>query len=44
VLERIDELSQIAMTCANETRAALNAVGVKVDPAMGLHSLFGHRI
>jgi hypothetical protein len=42
VLKRIDELSQIAMACENETRAVLNAIGGKVDPTMSLHSLFGH--
>jgi hypothetical protein len=41
--ERINTPSQIAMACENETQAVLNAVGGKVDPALSLHSLFGHR-
>jgi hypothetical protein len=40
MLEQIDTFAQIATACENETRAALNATGGKVDPAMSLHSLF----
>jgi hypothetical protein len=43
IQEQIDAFAQIATACENETRAALNATGGKVDPAMSLHSLFGHR-
>jgi hypothetical protein len=43
MMEQIDAFAQIATACENETRSVLNATGGKVDPAMSLHSLFGHR-
>jgi hypothetical protein len=41
--EKTETFAKIAVPCENETRAALNHTGGKVDPTMSLHGLFGHR-
>jgi hypothetical protein len=41
--EKIETFAKIATSCENETRAVLNQTGGKVDSAMSLHGLFGHR-